>query len=103
MPRDRAGQERIRQQVFGEQLTAWIARRHLDHMNLDDQWEEFRTKALANGYQYQDWYAAFQGWLTSPYQKSNGTPPEQRRLAQIEKIYAEEDAHESQREHRHLH
>ena len=63
--------------VLGRQLEAWIAKKQLGSMNLEEQWDEFCRKALANGYQYQDWYAAFQNWLTSPFQKANGVTPAQ--------------------------
>ena len=104
MPADPADQEVLRLQVFGPKLDAWIHRRQLGYMNLDYEWEQFCIKALANGYRYLDFYSAFQGWLTSPYQHTNGPGNAvQRRQALIEQVYAEEEANEARREHRHLH
>ena len=104
MPQDPDAQDALRQRVFCPQLHTWIARKQLGYMDLETQWEAFMHKALANNYRYSDWYAAFQSWLTSPYQPTNGVGnAAQRRQAIINQVYAEEEAHEARREHRDLH
>ena len=104
MPQDADAQEALRQHVFSPPLHTWIARKQLGYMDLEAQWEAFMHKALANNYRYSDWYAAFQSWLTSPFQQTNGVgDAAQRRAARIAQIYAEEEAHEARREQRHLH
>ena len=67
-PTDPAAQDCLRATILDEGFHVWFAQQHLT-LNLDDQWDAFARKALANGYRYMDWRAAFMNWLKSDYQQ----------------------------------
>ena len=92
-PTDPRAQDALRHTVITPSLHMWIDGRGLT-TNLDDQWEAFGRKALANGYKYMDWRAAFQNWLTSDYQhprvgRKATTPLSEARLAEIQAALAQ--------------
>lgn len=67
MPTDPTEQAALKAMVLTEEMRAWAAREGLT-VNWEGQWDAFVDKAVANGYRYLDWRAAFRNWLRSPYQ-----------------------------------
>lgn len=67
LPESQAEQDTLKATILDDTLTAWCTKKGLT-FDLDDQWDAFTRKALANGYKYTDWRLAFMNWLTSPYQ-----------------------------------
>ena len=72
LSREPAKREQLKQSIINANFLAWFATKGLT-LDLDDQWENFTSKALAKGYKYVDWHRAFMNWLTSPYQHPSTT------------------------------
>jgi len=71
-PYDVVKQEELRQSILDDAFHAWFFKKGLT-LNINEQWERFAGKAMANGYKYLDWRHAFMNWLVSDYQQaSNG-------------------------------
>jgi hypothetical protein len=69
MPNDADIQDALKQSIITRPTwQPWLMKRGLTHLDIDIQWEDFVQACLARDYRYSDWYAAFQKWLTSPYQ-----------------------------------
>jgi len=67
-PTDPPRQEALRLEICDTALTTWMQNKGLA-LDVPAQWEAFRGKALAKGYQYLVWRQAFMNWLTSDYQQ----------------------------------
>ena len=67
-PSETYQQDQLHQMIIDEDFLLWYARKGLT-LNLDEQWEKFSGKAIANGYKYLNWRQAFINWLTSDFQQ----------------------------------
>lgn len=70
MPTDPDAQEALRLTIVDVELDRWMAKKGLMAFDVEEQWDAFVRKALANAYAYANWRAAFQNWLTSDYQQT---------------------------------
>ena len=75
-------QEALRQSIIDQSFYDWFTKKGLT-LSLEDQWERFVNKALANGYKYLDWRSAFMSWLTSDFQQGARASPRRKTRAEV--------------------